>query len=230
MLTLRSVLFACVVALAGPATDLLAGFVPPIGLAPGSQYQLMFVTADSIVGSYGTEAPYNAFVNAEAAANPSLPSTTWHAAASTFDGTSANVNAPSGGLPVYNTQGVQVSGDGGLYVSRLVDNEMVDQFGNSTPNTDLVWTGGDHFGGGLFGNSLGNTLGNAVIYDSPSIVFFDQEGVYFGLPTGDSLPVWALSGTLTVPTPEPSSIVLLSLGAIAFGAGAIRRRMAKQIT
>ena len=50
------------------ATPLMATVIAPIGLAPGSQYQLIFVTADTIAGSYGTEAPYNDFVNAEAAA------------------------------------------------------------------------------------------------------------------------------------------------------------------
>ena len=60
------------------ATQLMAGVIPPIGLVPGSQYQLIFVTADTRDATSSNIADYNAFVSAEAALNPSLPSgVTW---------------------------------------------------------------------------------------------------------------------------------------------------------
>src|SRR5262252_7906358 len=63
-----------------------AAFVPPSGLAPGSQYQLIFDTADNIDGTGGTDiATYNSFVKAKAALNPQLPPTTWAAVVSTID-------------------------------------------------------------------------------------------------------------------------------------------------
>ncbi len=89
------------------ATQLMAAVVPPIGLAPGSQYQLIFVTADAITPGSSNIADYNAFVTAEAALNPSLPPATWDVVGSTAS-VDANVNAPSEGVPVYNTQGIEV--------------------------------------------------------------------------------------------------------------------------
>ena len=91
------------------ATHLMAGVIPPVGLPPGSPYQLIFVTADGIPGTSPIEAPYNTFVNSEAALSPTLPASSWHAMTSTADGTNANVNAPSGGVPVYNTVGQLVA-------------------------------------------------------------------------------------------------------------------------
>ena len=108
--------------LAWSVPQLQAIVIPPMGLAPGSQYQLIFVTYNGIAGSYTSEAPYNAFANSEAALNPSLPSTSWRAVTSTADGTNANVNAPSGGLPVYNTAGQLVAPAAtGLYTENLVN-------------------------------------------------------------------------------------------------------------
>lgn len=67
------------------ATHLMADVIAPVGLPPGSPYQLIFVTADGIPGTSTTEAPYNTFVNSEAALSPTLPASSWHAMTSTAD-------------------------------------------------------------------------------------------------------------------------------------------------
>ena len=80
-ISIATLLLAAIVGL--PDRQLKAAFVSPIGLAPGEKYQLVFATADTIAGTYGTEEPYNAFVTAEAALNPLLPAATWTAITST---------------------------------------------------------------------------------------------------------------------------------------------------
>ena len=93
----------------------MAGFIPPTGLNPGSQYQIMFVTADTTSGTSGSEIDYNNFVTAEAAPLIALLplGTTWSAVTSTYDGTNytnAGVNAPTNtAIPVFNIQGQQLS-------------------------------------------------------------------------------------------------------------------------
>lgn len=84
------------------ATHLVADIISPIGLAPGSRYLLIFATVGTLAPSSTDIEYYNTFVTNQAALDPSLPSAIWHAVASTAS-VAANVNAPSAGLPVYNT-------------------------------------------------------------------------------------------------------------------------------
>jgi hypothetical protein len=117
-----------------------AGFIQPIGLAPGSPYQLVFVTSHSIAGTFPTEAPYNQLANSEAALNPLLPPSIWHAVTSTADGTDAKTNAPWLRLPVYNTAGGRVSTPSGLFYVPFLDEPIrFNQFGVQA--SLYVWTG-----------------------------------------------------------------------------------------
>ena len=123
-----------------------ADFIPP-NLSPGSQYQLIFVTADTTIPGSSNINSYNSFVQSEAALNPSLPSATWTVVGSTasVDALTNSPNIMVGGsyLPVYNTQGVLVSDEatGGLYAGFYPSPVEVGytQFGVYDP-TD-VWTG-----------------------------------------------------------------------------------------
>ncbi|HVU90076.1 MAG TPA: PEP-CTERM sorting domain-containing protein [Pirellulales bacterium] len=193
----------------------LAAIIPPIGLAPGQQYQLIFVTYDSIAGTMGTEAPYNLFVNAEAAQNPDLPSTTWSSITTTVDGVTAESNAPWLGLPVYNTQGIQVNIEGqSLYSGTLANPVLYDQFGNAYPgpDTEYAYTG------------YGNDPVNSAPLGSPA-------GASDGIPSFTStywldagaittpeipLPIMALSGAITVAAPEPDGLLLAGLAVAGF--------------
>src|ERR1700722_4877201 len=73
---------ATIVCLLGLPVMAHAGYTPP-ALAPGDTYQLVFVTADPTQATTGNIAVYDNFVNTEAAADASLPATTWSALAST---------------------------------------------------------------------------------------------------------------------------------------------------
>ncbi|MEX0978188.1 MAG: hypothetical protein WDZ48_05025, partial [Pirellulales bacterium] len=111
---------------------LMATVIPPPGLAPGSQYLLIFVTAELHDAVDPDIETYNSFVTLQAAQGVpfGLPSdATWRAVAST-DTVDANVNAPSGALPVYNTAGQRVTGPGvGIYTGVLENLVGYDQFG-----------------------------------------------------------------------------------------------------
>ena len=76
-------IFLLAAAIASLAAPVMADIIPPIGLAPGSEYQLIFVTAGTTNAESTDISTYNAFVMAEAALNPLLPTATWDAVGST---------------------------------------------------------------------------------------------------------------------------------------------------
>ena len=128
------------------ARTAVADAILPTGLAPGSQYQLAFVTADVTSGTSGSESYYNDFVRTQAAPLAAvLPGgTTWSAITSTFDGTNhtdASQNAPTySGIPIYNSAGELVAASGDqLLTTSLVHPICFDQYGNYDPATP--WTG-----------------------------------------------------------------------------------------
>lgn len=185
-----------------------ADIIPPIGLAPGSEYQLVFVTADTTTATSTDITTYNTFVQNEAALNASLPSATWTAIGSTAT-VSASVNAPNdfvdgSYLPVYNTQGLLVTA-AGLYSNIIPVNAITyTQMGN--PTGSAVWTGTSQVGSAEPGTALGS--------ESQAQVGISNDGVNPGWlseiafnPSGD-FPLYALSSAL-VATPEPTSVTLL---------------------
>jgi len=203
-----------------------AAVIPPISLAPGSQYQLIFVTAGEKDATSSDIADYNAFVAAEAALNPLLPATTWHAVASA-GGVDAKVNAPSAGIPVYNTQGIEVtSALTGLYFDtthELFSPVSFDQFGG--PNNGLVWTGTESTGSNS-GQGLGRTFavgGNdSGIVGESSLTTFRWLGS-FGADINTPHGFYALSSTIIV-VPEPNSLVLSICAVVLLGGSRIVRR------
>ena len=224
------------------AGNLVAAIIPPIGLGPGSQYQLIFATHDGIAATSSAISTYNTFVTNQAAQNSALPSTTWTAVVST-DTVNADVNAPNikvagSYLPVYNTQGVLVSSsaNAGLYNSGgIVAAVAADQFGG-TP-ASFVWTGSLPGGFEYISpntrapEGLGSASGfTAVGLDNTSTGTWLWSSSVGG-PQSQAQPLYALSGVLTVPTPEPATITVLG-SALSLLAGfrlLMRRRMAKQI-
>jgi hypothetical protein len=213
-------------------THLVASVIPPIGLAPGSPYQLVFVTFDAIPGTSPTEATYNTFVNSEAGASPTLPVSNWNAVTSTADGTNANVNAPSpaGGLPVYNTAGQLVATAAtGLYTAPLVNPIEFDQFGNqATLAPDpwsanaWTWTGSQLPGVAIVGAELGSSVGGTElginVVTNPSWISAQT------FASSNALQVYALSGTLISPIPEPATLTLLGSALILIGGARWLRR------
>jgi hypothetical protein len=193
----------------------MAAIIPPIGLAPGSQYQLIFVTVDKLDALSSTEAPYNAFVAAEASLNPSLPVAIWHAVTSTTDGTNANTNALSDGLPIYNTQGIEVA-TAGLYTGSLLNPVSYDQFGNLAVTIGGEWTGTTPFGVGEPGHRMADQF--PEVGDSISTTYL-LEAAVSPFPEDASVhrPLYALSSPITVPTPEPATIKLFGSAFLLLG-------------
>lgn len=228
-----AVLFLLIVS----TTQLMATVIPPIGLAPGSQYQLIFVTADVRRADSSDISSYNGFVTDEAALNPSLPQgVTWNAVVSTLAGpTEAILNAPSGvyvgNIPVYNTMGLEVSDGSGYGVygplsgagSPLLNPVEFDQFGNPStaggPN-NFVWTG-----------SIDNGRGDTYLMGASEVMTGNPYVDTGWLKTGnqrsrdEQYPLYALSTAITVPIPEPATLTLLgSALLVIFGIRLLRLR------
>ena len=222
--------FAALAALS--TSHLMASVIPPIGLAPGSPYQLVFVTYAAIPGTSPSEAPYNTFVNSEAGASPTLPVSIWHAVTSTADGTNADVNAPSpaGGLPVYNTAGQLVATAAtGLYTAPLVNPIEFDQFGNlATQAPDpwsanaWTWTGSQLPGVAVPGAELGSFVGGTEVGINVATIPTWITALTFA--STNALQVYALSGTLISPIPEPTSITLFGSGVLLLCAMRLHHR------
>jgi len=225
---LRGLIIAAIAAtlVAGPAT---AAFMPPTGLSPGSQYQILFVTADTMAGTSGSESDYNSFVQTEAAPLTALlpNGTTWSAITSTFDGTSYdnaanNVdNDPS--LPVYNTQGQLLSFNPFyLWAGPLNANTAVqyDQTGSAV--NGFVWTGSVVSGGepvATTGNALGQANPTYGESNTGSSAWLDAGTA----PQGSPLHVYGLSSPIAV-VPEPATLLLFGTGLLGLAlAGYLRR-------
>jgi hypothetical protein len=232
-------ILACLGCAAGYASTITT----PAGLAPGTQYQLVFVTNDGVLGDLADISDYNTFVANEAAQNPTLAAfdaatgATWTVIGSTGL-VDADVNSPSTGL-VYTLDGAEVASIGVYGVnaanpegSSLLNPIDINQFGDFE-NT-FVWTGsgsngfagnsGTSFGGsgngfnGLGGTfpSQGNSTGLTSRDGGPSWV---EGGTGAGVGEGNNLlAVYAISSVITVATPsnapEPATFALIP-GALA---------------
>jgi hypothetical protein len=217
------VLFAAIAA--SPVPQLTAGIIAPIGLAPGTQYQLIFVTADTISAISTSEDPYNGFATFEATTNSSLPSATWSAVTSASDISAANIyatkNAPWLNLPVYNTHGVEVNLPGqSLYAGSLQNAVEYNQYGISDPGA--VWTGSTSFGTAAIFEDMGQQTVMGGLDTATDGTWLD--GSLSAISTLER-PIYALSSAITMPAPEPATLTLLgSALAILGGARLLQRR------
>lgn len=201
-------LFAVVLAVLMFAGTAISAVVLPTGLAPGSEYLVIFATADTTTAESRDINYYNSFVTSEAAQSSPLSSVTWKVVAAT-DSVSAYDNALPGNpaLPIYNTEGQLVATSYSALLTlhySLVNAPQFNQFG--VTNIHQVWTGTD------FGGSYGNGLGDPT----PEVGFCNQTNAGWlafssgpSNPYTDSLSLYALSTTpLTFePVPEPSSLI-----------------------
>jgi hypothetical protein len=208
-----------------------ADVIPPIGLAPGSEYQLILVTADTTNAISTNISTYNTFVSTEAALNSGLPAATWYAVGST-ETVNANVNAPNvmadgSYLPVYNTAGILVSSNasGGLYAGSILSPVGYNQYGSS--DNAQVWTGSAADGVAEKLTPTLGALGTAnVEYGAANLgggSWLQRNIQEPALPN----PLYGLSSPITVPSPEPATITLFgSALSLLAGYRLLRRRAA----
>jgi hypothetical protein len=227
-----------VLSLALTASHSYAGPITlPAGLAPGSEYRLVFVTADAWSATSSNIADYNDAVNNEANSVAALASlgTTWLDIGSTPTVNAIDNIGQDAGIPIYNLGGLIVAHDattsaGGLFSGFLIDSIGYNEFGESTtnpypgPEDNSVWTGTGSFGTAVC--PLGGGIecspeecppacsGFALLGDPLQTVPMWVDSFTVG-PQSSGYSLYAISGILTVPSssiPEPSSIVMLILG------------------
>ena len=216
LLTCSTLLFVAITT-AAQAT----AYQPP-GLNPGDEYQLVFVTSGTRNGASGSIADYNAFVQTQAALNPSLTGTddgiSYTAIARATDGVLATTNALVVG-PVYNMSGGLVASSFSDMWDGVLSNHMgYDQFGDLSATN--VWTGmlsdGTTF--------LSRRLANPFPYHGSSTSVSGAWAQNGNTGSGTTLPLYALSTPITA-IPEPSTALLLGMGLVAMSASRRRSRV-----
>ena len=201
-----------------------ADTVTPVGLAPGTKYQLVFVTADGFFGNSSSISTYNTDVGDEAALDAQLASfdtansVTWTVVGTT-PSVNADVNAPSSGL-VYTLNGTEVaSSAASLYSGALLAPIDINQYGNAE-NT-LVWTGSNTNGTNT--NPFYELGGTFPIEGSSTSSGGGWVNDTTGIEADNNLALYALSSVITVPfsstIPEPSPVVLVPVAVLLLSLG-----------
>ncbi len=214
----------------------MAGFTPPTGLAPGSQYQVLFVTADGTAAQSSDIADYNSFVQNEASLSPTFSPTTWTAVVSTLSINALQATNTTD-IPIYDTQGNLLEPNfPSLFTDQNFAGPAYDQFGNQCPVGTNVWTGS--WSDGLVDSSYPMGTAPGMIFNGGATVAMGKDGVtaaWFNWPFSNdwpwhSLPLYAVSATLSVPVPvpEPGTLTLLVSALLGLaGARHLRRRGAR---
>jgi hypothetical protein len=207
--------------LVGPS---LAAVVPP-DLPAGSQYKVIFVTADSTTALSTDIGYYNSFVAAEA---PSIDGASWMAVVTTpYVATLPDASTE----PIYNTQGQLVADNVmDLWNGNLHNAISYDQYGER-PGKYEVWTGCEWpYPQYTYPLGVYSTYGSTNISPNMGCANFannqwlDYENYDVSSnPLEMLFPLYGISSPITV-VPEPSALVLLGIGAISLLAFARRRR------
>lgn len=225
---------------ATPAVSWASVFTAPTGLAAGSSYRLMFISADQTSGKSTSISQYNSFVTSEAQQNALLPTTTWSAIVSTGKKT-AIANTDGGSItaaaytsdPIYMVDGTEVvaslenffAANGVLTGSNFQTSLMIhilnaDQ--NGSPfNGGYIWSGSNTDGSKATRHAMGS-------HDPQTWSFFYDGTPMPGFPEGkaNDLPVIGISAPILVgtPVPEPASAPLLATATAMLAALGLRRR------
>ena len=210
-----------------PLASTAAPITVPTDLSVGDKYRLAFVTSTTTVALSTNIADYNNFVAAVAAGVPELVAlgNNWKAIGSTLsidarDNTGTNPNVTAG-VPLYTLDDTRIADDNAdFWDGVLLASLSKTQLGTGIGFAAFVHTGTRSDGtadpsvlGALSGASMhGNT--------SHSDVRWIAQGP---LQTSLSRNLYAMSAELTV-IPEPSSIVLVCIGATAVVGWQLRRR------
>jgi hypothetical protein len=229
----RPLIFACCFVLAGLAAQaasaaMIDGQFVPDGLVGdvGAEYRLIFVTAGATRGDQTTKTFYDTFVQTEADMSPLFAGKNslynWQAVVTVGDPwatlpTYLARDVLAGSAPIYNLGGVKVRDNGDPPIDgALLEPVWYDQHAEDAGFT-WVWTGEapTPTGGPIVWARtwLGAGDGNSYIGKSWSkdgwISAFESDHVVGGVTFGAA--VYGISDVLTVPVPEPSTLVLWSL-------------------
>jgi hypothetical protein len=215
-------------------------FDAPTGLAAGSSYRLMFITADTTDGMSSDIGTYNSFASTEAALNALLPSTTWSAIVSTPT-TNAIDNTDGGSTssaaytsdPIFMVDGTEVVASlenffaasdyltNSNFENSLMINPLSEDQNGSQAQGGYIWSGSNQDGSTATGNEMGSA-------DPQTWRFYGDGSPYDAFPFSNTaeLPLIAISAPITVgtPVPEPGSAPLFAAGAAMLAAVGIRRR------
>jgi len=212
-----------VLAVVGIASRADAGIITvPPGLAPGSQYRLVFVTDNDYTATSSSITDYNNDVNSEANSVAALAAlgTTW------LDiGSTATVNAidnigVDSGAPIYDLEGDLVANDAGTEAGGMFSGSLlypIETTETGAPSATDAWTGTDPAGSASpcpLGDVAcgGGTAGARVTYGE---IASDDSWLDDGASPGNNLaPYYGISGILIVSAaPEPSSLGMAIGGA-----------------
>ncbi len=210
---------AAIVCMLGLPAAADAAFIPP-DLPGGSAYRLIFTTSTWTAGQSSNIDDYNAVVNSAAALNPSLPSVTWAAIVSTSS-TSALANLAGAcsttaclNAPIYLVDGTTlVAATQAALFSGAISHAITENENGGTLSLK-VWTGSNADGSIASGYALGSAgpeKGDPTKADQAWLA----AGTASDNASGFSL--YAISGQLMVPAPEPMSGALLLTGGVAVG-------------
>ena len=216
---MRQFRFAAWIGLLVCAVTNAAIVTTPPGLQPGDQYRLVFVTADGYAAYDSNLADYNSEVNTEADSVAALDAlgTTWLDIGSTSsENAIANIGQDPG-IPIYNLDGQLVADDGtgkpgGLFLGSLINPVMFEE--NGEFSSAVVWTGTQPDGAYEPGYCLGCFSDEVVFgysYAASSNWVDDSMALIVNYDTGQNIlySLYAISGVITVPTPEPATVTLI---------------------
>lgn len=212
----------CLVAAMSPWSIALAAPVTlPPGLAPGSPYRLVFVTAGLATSSSTDIAVYNAFVSTEANSSSDLLAlgTGWRVIGSTSSvdaRTNTDTDPATGvGVPIYNLAGLLVaSGNADLWDGTLANPINRDQFGNVV--NQKVFTGTAAGGAGITDRQLGGPNGFRVQYGEANLTSSGWTSIDWA-GTGSPLHYYGISDVIGIQAvPIPGAFWLLGSGLLGF--------------
>jgi hypothetical protein len=210
----------------------------PIGLNPGDQYRLVFVTDGISASSSANISTYNSFVTAQANSVLELSQlgTTWNVIGSTLS-VSARANTgtdpSSAGVAVYSVGGQRIATSNSDLWNGTIENAInVTQTGVQLADGTVIITGTTSAGvpggpvgaGGKYGYAtLGSSGGGAGVRLWYGLSGNTDASWSEALSYPQDGRVYAMSGVLTVaPVPEPTTILAGALLLLPFGASTIR--------
>jgi len=195
----------------------------PTDLNPGDTYRLAFVTSTTRDATSSNIADYNSFVAAVAAGEPALAAlgTTWTAigSTSTVDARdNTGTNPSSTGVPIYRLDDTRIADDNtDLWDGLLAAPLQTVPTGVLVLAQVSVWTGTDTAG------LRSVPLGGALVRRGRSVSSVN-DWIQASTPGAANLfRLYAMSGVLTV-IPEPSTMILVCIGATAVAGWQLRRR------